>query len=211
MMKKILSFLLILALGLIFVGCGHTHEYGDWVVVKEATETEEGSKERVCECGAKETETIEKLVHTHAHGEWVIVKEATEEEAGLKERVCLCGEKETEEIVKLEHVHNFIEGKCVCGETTEVLVETIKIAGKVEMNEGEEQTLVLSVLPEYATNKEVVWTSSDDSVATVENGLVKAIKAGIVTIKASSQDGSNKETLIEIKVDRKSTRLNSSH
>ena len=219
-MKKI-SFILLIILSLFIISCGehvhefkngycecglvepaqdHTHVFGEWVVVKDATVDEVGSKERICECGAKETETIEKLVHTHAYGEWVIVKEATEEEAGLKERVCLCGEKETEEIVKLEHIHNFIEGKCVCGETTEVLVETIKIAGKVEMNEGEEQTLVLSVLPEYATNKEVVWSSSDDSVATVENGLVKAIKAGIVTIKASSQDGSNKETLIEIKV-----------
>ena len=36
---------------------------------------------------------------------------------------------ENEEIEKLEHVHNFVEGKCECGETTEVLVESIKIAG----------------------------------------------------------------------------------
>ena len=30
----------------------HTHEYGEWEVVKEATETEEGLKERTCSCGA---------------------------------------------------------------------------------------------------------------------------------------------------------------
>ena len=30
------------------------HEYGEWEVVKEATETEHGLKERTCPCGAKE-------------------------------------------------------------------------------------------------------------------------------------------------------------
>ena len=39
----------------------HTHTYGEWTVVKEATETEEGLKERVCACGEKETEVIAKL------------------------------------------------------------------------------------------------------------------------------------------------------
>ena len=138
--------------------------------------------------------------HTHTFGEWVVVKEATEEEAGLKERTCECGEKETEVIEKLEHVHNFVEGKCACGETTEVLVEAIEITGKAEMSEGEEQTLSLTVLPAYATNKEVLWTSSDETIATVENGLVKALKAGTVTIKAKAQDGSNKEYEFEIVV-----------
>ena len=33
-MRKILSLLLVLTLGLVFVGCGHTHEFGEWVVVK---------------------------------------------------------------------------------------------------------------------------------------------------------------------------------
>ena len=131
-MKKILSFLLILSFGLILVGCEHTHAYGEWVVVKEATELEEGLKERVCSCGEKETETIEKLEHAHEFGEWVVVKEATETEEGTKERTCSCGEKETETIEKLEHTHVFgewvvvkeatekeaglKERECACGE-----------------------------------------------------------------------------------------------
>ena len=39
----------------------HIHEFGEWVVVKEATEEEAGLKERSCSCGEKETETVEKL------------------------------------------------------------------------------------------------------------------------------------------------------
>ena len=118
-MKKILSFLLVLTLGLVFIGCTHTHEFGEWVVVKEATEAEEGLKERTCECGEKESQTIDKLAHTHAFGEWVVVKEATEAEEGLKEKTCSCGEKQTEVIAKLEHVHNFVNGECACGEKEE--------------------------------------------------------------------------------------------
>lgn len=38
------------------------HTFGEWTIVKEATETEEGLKERVCTvCGEKETEVIPKL------------------------------------------------------------------------------------------------------------------------------------------------------
>lgn len=36
----------------------HTHSFGDWEVIKEATLTETGLKERSCRCGEKETEII---------------------------------------------------------------------------------------------------------------------------------------------------------
>jgi len=39
----------------------HIHSYGNWEVVKEATELEEGLKIRTCSCGEKETEVISKL------------------------------------------------------------------------------------------------------------------------------------------------------
>ncbi len=37
------------------------HSFGEWKVVKEATYTEKGLKERVCSCGEKETEEIPML------------------------------------------------------------------------------------------------------------------------------------------------------
>ncbi len=40
------------------------HTFGEWTVVKEATEEETGLKERVCACGEKETEVIPKLEPT---------------------------------------------------------------------------------------------------------------------------------------------------
>ena len=42
----------------------HEHSFGEWTVTTEPTCTEDGSKERVCECGEKETEVIPALGHT---------------------------------------------------------------------------------------------------------------------------------------------------
>ena len=44
------------------------HSYSDWKVVKEATETETGLKEKECSiCNDKVTEEISKLEHTHTY------------------------------------------------------------------------------------------------------------------------------------------------
>ena len=133
----------------------HTHEFGEWVIVKEATETEEGLKEKTCSCGEKETEVIEKLEHVHAFGEWVVVKEATETEEGLKEKTCSCGEKETEVIEKLEHVHNFVNGECSCGEKEEHVHNFVD--GKCECG-AEEEVIVKYTVTFKGKDGEVLAT-----------------------------------------------------
>ena len=60
------------------------------------------------------------------------------------------------------------------------------------LNVGDTIKLTATVLPEDATNKDVVWASSNPSVATVStDGLVTALKAGETTIVAKTADGSN--------------------
>lgn len=57
---------------------------------------------------------------------------------------------------------------------------------------GETKQLQASVLPEYATNKTLEWTSSNNNVATVdENGMILANSVGTSTITAKTTDGSN--------------------
>lgn len=53
---------------------------------------------------------------------------------------------------------------------------------------GEEYPLLAIVSPYNATNKEVTWTSSDESKATVSNGIVTAKYAGEVIITAEAGD-----------------------
>lgn len=73
-------------------------------------------------------------------------------------------------------------------------------AGKVSLNtasaslaQGASTTLKASVTPKKASNKKVVWSSSNKSVATVNSkGVVKAVKAGTAKITATAADGSGK-------------------
>ena len=58
-----------------------------------------------------------------------------------------------------------------------------------EMTEGDEFTLTATITPENATNKNVIWSSNNTSVATVENGKVTALKVGSVTITVKTEDG----------------------
>ena len=57
-----------------------------------------------------------------------------------------------------------------------VAVEEVKLDAAVRVPRGGEKQLVAVVLPEGATYDAVVWSSDDETVATVdENGLVKAV------------------------------------
>ena len=62
-------------------------------------------------------------------------------------------------------------------------------------------TIEYSITPEDATNTNVEWSSSDDSVATVsEQGVVTAVKAGKAVIEVKATDGSNKSAKLNIVV-----------
>jgi len=69
------------------------------------------------------------------------------------------------------------------------------------LNVGETLTLSATVAPDDATNKNVTWSSSDSSVATVDsNGKVTAKGAGSATITATAVDGSGITGTCEITV-----------
>ena len=73
----------------------------------------------------------------------------------------------------------------------DILVEEIKLGNSTyEMNINKEKVIVATVLPSAASNKRLVWSSSNEEVATVDNdGRVHSITAGETIIKAMATDG----------------------
>ena len=60
---------------------------------------------------------------------------------------------------------------------------------ELSMSTGEEYQLAATISPSNATNKKLIWESSNTSVATVNDGMVKAIKVGSTRITVTAQDG----------------------
>ena len=82
----------------------------------------------------------------------------------------------------------------ITGGTPEIVpVDSITLnKTSTSISVGNSEKLTAKVTPNNATDKSVTWTSSDNSVATVNNGTVTAVKAGTATITATAADGSGK-------------------
>ena len=77
-----------------------------------------------------------------------------------------------------------------------VVDETVAVTGitldktTLSLKEGEQATLTATVAPENATDKTSSGKSSDENVATVTDGVVKALSGGTATITVTANDGS---------------------
>ncbi len=98
---------------------------------------------------------------------------------------------------KKEHIFtiNIDNGKLI-GEDGKEEEEDIKVTGislnetKIELDINETFQLIASILPENATNKNLIWSTSNEAVASVRgDGLVTAKSTGEANITATTADG----------------------
>ena len=82
-----------------------------------------------------------------------------------------------------------------------IAVTEIQIEEKIEnMEIGENEKLTAIITPSNATDKNVTWQSSDESIATVDStGEVTAKKSGVVTITATTSNGKSSAITINVK------------
>ena len=67
-------------------------------------------------------------------------------------------------------------------------VETITLdKTSLEIVEGDKATLTATVKPDNATYKGIIWSSSDEKVATIKDGEITAIAPGTATITAKAE------------------------
>jgi uncharacterized protein YjdB len=103
----------------------------------------------------------------------------------------------------------FMLAGCNFAEEQEVIVSVRSVSldcSNVEMTVGGSTVLYATVLPENATDKSFEFSSSADSVATVDaNGVVTAVAAGTAIITAQStetieKDYENKKAICTVTV-----------
>ena len=77
----------------------------------------------------------------------------------------------------------------------------------ITLETGNENRIMANVLPYNATDKTIKWTSSNNEVAIVENGKVKALNAGEVTITAETSSGIIKTCHVKVAEPAKSSKV----
>ena len=142
-----------------------------------ATCTEDGYRRDYCPACEHEKNRVVLPKHGHRWLGWEVVKEPTYAKDGIERRICdSCGADEERAIPK---------------DVAEVTAITFGIQ-ETGMNFRQTLRLFANVEPIEATySTEIIWESSDESVATVnEFGEVYAVGLGSATITARTADGS---------------------
>ena len=76
---------------------------------------------------------------------------------------------------------------------------------------GETTTVTATILPANATNKTVSWRSYNTSIATVENGVIKAVGTGDTTISAQSSNGLVGKMSLSVRAEVEGVRVNTAY
>lgn len=88
--------------------------------------------------------------------------------------------------------------------TTNRLCAELKVnISSVTLEEGKSVTVTTSIRPTDAANKSLSWKSSNESVATVSDGTIKAVTPGSCQIVVSTTDGSGLSQTIAVMVTKK--------
>lgn len=80
---------------------------------------------------------------------------------------------------------------CACTEKEPEIIHVSSILlnpTSISITEGQTATISATISPSNASNQKVIWSSSDASVATVNDGVLSAIKSGTATITAKAED-----------------------
>ena len=97
-------------------------------------------------------------------------------------------------------IDNTVSPAVVTVEAKTIKVTSVTVSPKtLNLEVGQTGTLTATVKPDNATNKTVTWTTSNDKVATVANGVVTAVGKGTATITAAA-DGKTATCTVTVKV-----------
>lgn len=87
-------------------------------------------------------------------------------------------------------------------QNAEVKTESISFnQTSVTMNTGDTDTLTVSFNPTNVTNKELTWSSSNENVIRVYDGVIIAVGSGSATVTATSENGKTASCVVTVSSD----------
>jgi uncharacterized protein YjdB len=101
-------------------------------------------------------------------------------------------------IVATTQGYNTFTDSCVV--TVDNPITSLSLPNHIILERGAEYTLYPSALPNDATSQPLDWQTDNRQVATVSDGLVKAVYKGTVQIRASTAEGKSAETTIIVNI-----------
>jgi uncharacterized protein YjdB len=126
------------------------------------------------------------------------------EDATNKNLTVTTSDKNIAALTKEHEIYGYNEGTAVITLTGDNVTATINVTvekkiinvSKVELDKkslnleiGKSDTINATISPNDATDQSIVWSSSDNSIATVDSGKITALKPGVATITATSNNG----------------------
>ncbi len=98
-----------------------------------------------------------------------------------------------EAIITAQSSNASVFATCTIKVLSSVLITSLTLnKSELALNVGDEETLTVTGSPSTATNKTLLWTSSNPEVASVSAGKVIAASKGTTVVKAEATDGSGK-------------------
>lgn len=96
--------------------------------------------------------------------------------------------------------HNGQKAKCVITvKAREVKVDSVTFdINSLKITQGKTETITATIKPANAANQKLIWSTSDESVATVDNGVITALVPGTAMIMASAANGKTATCIVTV-------------
>ena len=161
--------------------------------VKSVSVTEVGLNKTSTTLVEGETETlVATVMPENATDKSVVWESGNESAATVSQEGLVTAVGEGKATITVKTNDGGFSASCEVTVNKKVIAVTGVVLGKTELTlvEGEEENLAAAVTPENATDKSVVWESSNKSAAAVsQEGLVTAVGDGKATITVKTNDG----------------------
>jgi uncharacterized protein YjdB len=101
-------------------------------------------------------------------------------------------------IVATTQGYNTFSDSCIV--TVDNPITDLSLPNHVILEQGAEYTLYPGTFPDDATPQHLDWQADNRQVATVSNGLVKAVYKGTTLVRASTEEGKKAETMVIVNI-----------